>query len=47
VVGSGAVGLYYGARLLEAGHDVRFVARTDLELLQRNGLKNSQKSSML
>ena len=39
VVGSGAVGLYYGARLLEAGHDVYFVARSDLDVLKRNGLK--------
>lgn len=38
VVGSGAVGLYYGARLLEAGHDVSFVARSDLEVLKRDGL---------
>lgn len=38
VVGAGAVGLYYGARLLEAGHDVSFIARTELEHLQRNGL---------
>lgn len=27
VVGAGAVGLYYGARLREAGHDVSFLAR--------------------
>jgi len=38
VVGSGAVGLYYGARLLEAGHDVSFVARSDLQVLQERGL---------
>ena len=35
---TGAVGLYYGARLLEAGHDVSFLARTDFAFLQRNGL---------
>lgn len=35
---AGAVGLYYGARLLEAGHDVYFIARTDLAHLQKNGL---------
>ena len=38
IVGSGAVGLYYGARLLEAGHDVTFLARSELEHLQTNGL---------
>ena len=38
MVGSGAVGLYYGARLLEAGHDVSFLARTDLAHLRQNGL---------
>ena len=38
VVGAGAVGLYYGARLLEAGHDVSFIARTELDYLQRHGL---------
>lgn len=38
IVGSGAVGLYYGARLLEAGHDVTFLARSELENLQTNGL---------
>jgi len=27
VIGTGAVGLYYGARLQRAGHDVHFLAR--------------------
>uniref|UniRef100_A0A7S0HVU6 2-dehydropantoate 2-reductase n=1 Tax=Hanusia phi TaxID=3032 RepID=A0A7S0HVU6_9CRYP len=39
VIGSGAVGLYYGGRLLEAGHDVTFLARRDLERLKKNGLR--------
>jgi hypothetical protein len=38
IVGSGAVGLYCGARLLEAGHDVTFLVRLELEHLQTNGL---------
>ena len=38
VVGAGAVGLYYGARLLEAGHDVTFLARSELAVLQESGL---------
>jgi 2-dehydropantoate 2-reductase len=38
VVGSGAVGLYYGGRLAEAGEDVRFLVRSDFEALSKNGL---------
>ncbi|MFC2039104.1 2-dehydropantoate 2-reductase N-terminal domain-containing protein, partial [Chloroflexota bacterium] len=39
VIGSGAVGGYYGARLSEAGHDVRFLMRRDYEAVQKNGLR--------
>ena len=39
VVGSGAVGLYYGGRLAAAGGDVRFLARADYEVLSQDGLK--------
>ena len=39
VVGSGAMGLYYGGRLAAAGEDVRFFARSDYEVLARDGLK--------
>lgn len=38
IVGSGAVGLYYGARLMEAGHDVTFLARSELDNLKNHGL---------
>lgn len=38
IVGSGAIGLYYGGRLAHAGRDVRFLARSDAEALARNGL---------
>lgn len=38
IVGSGAVGLYYGARLMEAGHDVSFLARSELNSLRTDGL---------
>jgi 2-dehydropantoate 2-reductase len=39
VIGSGAVGGYYGARLAQAGHDVRFLCRSDLEVVRRHGLR--------
>ncbi len=38
VVGAGALGLYYGARLQTCGLEVRFLARRDLEALSRGGL---------
>lgn len=38
VIGSGAVGLLYGARLAKAGHDVRFLMRRDLEAVRARGL---------
>jgi len=37
-VPSGPSRLYYGGRLLEAGHDVSFLARRDLSALQTDGL---------
>ena len=39
VVGSGAIGLYYGGRLAQAGEDVRFLMRSDLDTISRDGLK--------
>lgn len=39
VVGSGAIGLYYGGRLAEAGGDVRFLARSDFEEIRKNGIR--------
>jgi 2-dehydropantoate 2-reductase len=39
VVGSGAIGLYYGGRLAAAGEDVRFLTRSDYPALARSGLK--------
>ena len=38
VVGLGAIGGYYGARLLAAGHEVHFVARSDLDHVRSRGL---------
>ncbi|MGE0599033.1 MAG: 2-dehydropantoate 2-reductase [Dehalococcoidia bacterium] len=39
VIGAGAVGGYYGGRLAQAGHDVRFLLRRDLEAVRTNGLR--------
>lgn len=39
VVGSGAIGLYYGGRLAAAGEDVRFLLRSDFEAISQNGLE--------
>lgn len=39
MVGAGAVGLYYGGRLAEAGGDVRFLVRSDYEALKSHGLR--------
>jgi 2-dehydropantoate 2-reductase len=38
VVGSGAVGCYYGGMLAHVGCDVRFLMRADLEKVRREGL---------
>ncbi|MGJ8656845.1 MAG: 2-dehydropantoate 2-reductase [Akkermansiaceae bacterium] len=38
VVGSGAIGIYYGARLAAAGEDVRFLLRSDFDYVRENGL---------
>jgi len=39
VIGTGGVGAYFGAKLAEAGNDVRFLARgKHLEAIEKNGL---------
>ncbi|HVU35435.1 MAG TPA: 2-dehydropantoate 2-reductase [Opitutaceae bacterium] len=38
IIGSGAIGLYYGARLGLGGADVRFLMRGDLEAVRRTGI---------
>ncbi len=38
IIGAGAVGSYYGARLAEAGHDVHFLLRSDYAAVATNGL---------
>ena len=39
IVGSGAVGGFYGAKLANAGCDVHFLMRSDLEAVRRDGLR--------
>jgi 2-dehydropantoate 2-reductase len=38
IVGAGALGAFYGARLARAGHDVHFLMRRDYEAVRANGL---------
>ena len=37
IVGAGAIGSYYGCRMAQAGHDVRFLLRSDFEEVKKNG----------
>src|ERR687889_4474 len=37
IIGAGAVGGYYGARLAQHGHDVHFLLRGDYEAVRRGG----------
>lgn len=39
VVGSGAIGWYYGGRLANMGEDVRFLLRSDYEAVRNHGMK--------
>ncbi|GAB6113240.1 putative 2-dehydropantoate 2-reductase [Desulfomicrobium salsuginis] len=39
VIGSGAIGTYYGARLLSAGHEVHFLFHSDYGHVRDNGLR--------
>ena len=39
IVGSGAIGLYYGGRLAAAGEQVKFLVRSDFDALSDDGLK--------
>ena len=39
VIGAGAIGGYYGARLHHGGHDVHFLFNTDYQFVCENGLK--------
>lgn len=39
VIGTGAVGGYYGGRLANAGHDVHFLLHSDYDYIKQNGLQ--------
>lgn len=39
IVGCGAVGSYYGARLCRAGHEVHCLLRSDYEVVERDGIR--------
>ena len=39
VIGAGAVGLYYGARLQRSGEEVRFLLRSDFDAISENGIR--------
>lgn len=38
IIGTGAVGGYYGGRLSQSGRDVRFLARSDADEIRKHGL---------
>ncbi|GAB4334119.1 MAG: putative 2-dehydropantoate 2-reductase [Dehalococcoidia bacterium] len=44
IIGAGAVGSFYGALLARAGHDVRFLFRSDLDTVRERGLDIRSKS---
>ncbi len=41
ILGAGALGCYYGARLAEAGHELRFIMRSACEPVREHGLRVS------
>jgi 2-dehydropantoate 2-reductase len=47
VVGSGAIGCYYGAKLAHSGCDVRFLMRGDVSEIRQVGLRISSKDGNL
>ena len=44
IVGAGAIGSYYGAKLANFGRDVHFLMRSDLSHVRRSGLRVRSKS---
>lgn len=47
IVGTGALGSFYGAKLALAGNDVHFLMRSDREAALRDGLKVTQEGTSL
>ena len=43
ILGSGALGGFYGARLAQAGHEVHFLLRSDYQHVRRHGLRIDSK----
>lgn len=39
IIGSGAIGCFYGAKLIQAGCDVHFLFHSDFEQVKKNGLR--------
>ena len=39
IIGSGAIGGYYGAKLSHAGQEVHFLLRSDYEYVRQHGLQ--------
>ena len=39
IIGTGAIGGYYGARLAEAGHEVHFLFHSEYDAVVKNGLQ--------
>src|ERR1700704_5289659 len=44
IVGSGAIGSYYGAKLAYYGRDVHFLMRKDLEVVRKRGIRVRSKA---
>src|ERR1700732_1289184 len=38
IIGSGSIGIYYGAKLAHSGDDVHFLMRGDLSQIRRDGI---------
>ena len=39
IIGTGAIGGYYGGKLAKAGNEVHFLLHTDYEYVKENGLQ--------
>ena len=46
ILGAGALGCYYGARLQESGQDVSFIVRSEYGYLKEHGLQVQSNQSV-